>query len=262
MITKLFRIFILISAGTLLLEGLIEPQAKAIDKLVFSASSLAPQLNKIIVNYNEKNNHNVEVSFASSGSLARQIHLGAPASIFISANRRWIDWLIKKKQVQENSVSEYISNRVVLARHESAKHITGQSPADIFSSLKPKDRIGIGDPGHVPLGQYTKLSLNEVRLWDQYRDRFTPMPSALATTRLLDLAAVPMAIVYKSDALKRINIEIIYQFSDKEKGRARYWIATIKSDRTPQGRRLINYLYSKDVMKSWQENGFMLSLKP
>ena len=262
MITKLFRIFILISVGTLQLEGLIESQAKANDKLVFSASSLAPHINKIIVNYNKRNNENVEVSFASSGSLARQIDLGAPASIFISANRRWIDWLIKKKRVQENSVSEYISNRLVLARHDSARHISGKSPKDIFSSLNPKDRIGIGDPGHVPLGKYTKLSLKKIGLWDHYRARFTPMPSALATTRLLDLAAVPMAMIYKSDGLKRKNIKIIYQFSEKEKGRARYWIATIKSDKTPRGQALIDYLYSKDVMKSWQENGFMLSLDP
>ena len=262
MITKLFRIFILTSAGTLLLEGLIKPHAKANDKLIFSASSLAPQLSRIIVNYNKRHKENVVVSFASSGSLARQIDLGAPASVFISANRRWIDWLIKKKRVQENSVSEYISNRLVLARHASAKHISGKTPDDIFSSLNPNDRIGIGDPGHVPLGQYTNLSLTKVGLWEQYRDRFTPVQNALATTRLLDLAVVPMAIIYKSDALKRKNIKIIYQFSEREKGRARYWIAITKSDRTPHGQALIDYLYSKDVMKSWQENGFMLSLKP
>ena len=259
--TVFIKILIVISAGYFLPDNKVNADIKTSKNLIFSASSLAPSLTQIINRYNKTTNKTVKISFASSGSLARQIDRGAPANIFISANRTWINWLIKKRRIQAESVREYISNRLVLARHDSVKYISGKTPADFFTSLKLKDRIGIGDPGHVPLGQYTRLSLTKFRLWDQYRDRFTPMPTALATTRLLDLAAVPMAIIYESDALKRKNIKIIYQFSDQEKGRVRYWIATTKSYSTPRKQALIDYLYSKGVMKSWQENGFMLSLK-
>ena len=87
------------------------------------------------------------------------------------------------------------------------------------------------------------------------------MPSALATTRLLDLAAVPMAMIYKSDALNVRILELSISFR-REKRPRKVWIATIKSDKTPRRQALIDYFYSKDVMKSWRENGFIVSLDP
>ena len=60
---------------------------------VFAASSLAGTLDKASKLYKTNGEQQIRYSFASSSALAKQIKLGAPASIFISANKKWLNYL-------------------------------------------------------------------------------------------------------------------------------------------------------------------------
>ena len=78
--------------------------AKAQGELtVFAAASLTNAISEIAKIYTETTNIPVQLSFASSSTLARQIEAGAPADVFLSANPQWMDYLEKRGLVQPGS---------------------------------------------------------------------------------------------------------------------------------------------------------------
>ena len=77
----------------------------AADKvIVFAASSTTNMIDEVLAVYNKKGG-NAYGSYAASGALAKQIQSGAPAGIFISANKEWMDKLEKEGSVDESSAS-------------------------------------------------------------------------------------------------------------------------------------------------------------
>ena len=60
-------------------------------------------------------------SFASSSTLAKQIEQGAPASIFISADEDWMNYLAKKDLIAPDSRCDLLGNSLVLIAPASSK---------------------------------------------------------------------------------------------------------------------------------------------
>ena len=70
-------------------------------KLIFCAASLTDVVSDIISSYESETNTVVKLNLASSGTLARQIENGAQPDIFISANKKWLDYLIQLDKVDK-----------------------------------------------------------------------------------------------------------------------------------------------------------------
>ncbi|MDA1326090.1 MAG: substrate-binding domain-containing protein [Proteobacteria bacterium] len=68
--------------------------AAAEDILIFAAASTAPALEEVIHQYSEFSGDRVRASYASSGALARQLDNGAPVSLYLSANSKWMGWVV------------------------------------------------------------------------------------------------------------------------------------------------------------------------
>ena len=69
--------------------------ANAADQLtLFSAASTVHLMGKLEHNWQAKTGNRLRTVFASSGALARQIESGAPADLFLSADPRWVDFLV------------------------------------------------------------------------------------------------------------------------------------------------------------------------
>src|SRR5690606_16324083 len=60
---------------------------------VFAAASLKDALDEAAGAYAARSGQPVRVSYAASSALARQIAQRAPADVFVSADRDWMDWL-------------------------------------------------------------------------------------------------------------------------------------------------------------------------
>ena len=71
----------------------INREARATTINVFAASSLASTLEEASKLYKTSGEQQIRYSFASSSALAKQIKQGAPAAIFISANKKWLNYL-------------------------------------------------------------------------------------------------------------------------------------------------------------------------
>ena len=92
---------------------------------VFAAASTTNAITDIAKLYMDQQKDKVRISFASSSTLAKQIDNGAPADIFISANKKWMDYLEAQKMIAPKSRIDLLGNRIVLIvpAESSVKHI-------------------------------------------------------------------------------------------------------------------------------------------
>ncbi len=70
---------------------------------VYAASSLTNVMDDIVYAYQRQTGNKIRVSYAGSSSLARQIANGAPADIYLSANTKWMDYLVNQDQIEPNT---------------------------------------------------------------------------------------------------------------------------------------------------------------
>ena len=128
--------------------------ARAADLLVAAASDLAPLSAAI-----EKNFGKVRFSFASSGSLARQIENGAPFDVFLSASDQYVQELAASGSIDPSSVAVYALGRIAL-----------WSPNGAVRELKdlkktPVKHLAIANPQHAPYGLAARQALEKNNLW-------------------------------------------------------------------------------------------------
>ena len=82
--------------------------------VVFAAASLTDAITAIAANYEKETNIEIQTSFASSSTLAKQIENGAPADIFISADTKWMQYLKDKKALNDATTVDLLGNQLVL----------------------------------------------------------------------------------------------------------------------------------------------------
>jgi molybdate transport system substrate-binding protein len=79
--------------------GVARPAA-ADDVVAFAAASLKNALDEAVGAFQQAGGDKVNVSYAASSALAKQIESGAPADIFISADLDWMDYLAQKNLIK------------------------------------------------------------------------------------------------------------------------------------------------------------------
>ena len=139
------------TACWLLLLLLIPATLPAGEITVFAASSLNEALTEIARHYQRQHpRQRVVLNFAGSQTLAMQIEQGAPADLFISADRAVMDRLQRGGLVKD--AEPLLGNRLVLATRRDLPHPPGR-----LSELNRSDLLlVIGNP-QVPVGRYTRL---------------------------------------------------------------------------------------------------------
>ena len=134
----------------------------------------------------------------SSSDLARQIADGAPADVFVSASRTWMDWLEERGALAAPAVV-LAGNRLVCAAATS-EH--GDPPADLeslFAGLESDERVAIADPG-VPAGEYARASLRTAGLEQRAAAHLVGQSDVRAVARAVAAGEVAFGFLYATDA--------------------------------------------------------------
>ena len=87
---------------------------------VFAAASLTNVLQEVGDAYTAETHQAVRLSFAASSALARQIHPGAPADVFVSADQQWMDYLQSRNLIGSASRGNVVTNALVLVAPASS----------------------------------------------------------------------------------------------------------------------------------------------
>ncbi|MFW6259636.1 MAG: molybdate ABC transporter substrate-binding protein, partial [Tangfeifania sp.] len=224
--------------------------------VVFCAASLTDVIAEITDDFEGDSGTEVKLNFASSGTLARQIEHGATPSVYISANKKWLDYLNRKDYVISETREKIAENSLVwVAPLQSEQKKKAFSPGMSFPDLF-EGRLSIGDPGHVPAGSYAVQLLENLEWREKLEPRFLPAKDVRSALMVVEMGEVEAGIVYKTDALKSEKVKIITEFPDSLYGPVHYYMAIIKGQKNEKSLTLYNYILSDKVKQTWNKYGF------
>ncbi|UUM32544.1 molybdate ABC transporter substrate-binding protein [Vibrio japonicus] len=184
--------------------------SSATDKLtVYAASSMTNAVTEIVSAFEQEQDVDVTTVFAGSSSLARQLAHGAPADVFISANTKWVQYLIEQGVVSSDNVTNIASNRLVI--------ISGENDQKSFELNDPKSwahglngsRLAIGQPDAVPAGIYAKESLKNLGIWPSVKDHLAPTNNVRIALALVERKEASLGVVYRTDAQLSNKVNVL-----------------------------------------------------
>ena len=229
-------------------------QAKAETIHVFAASSLKTALDKAIENYPDKTVF-IRVSYASSSSLARQIELGAPADIFISADIDWMDYIEIKGFVRQGSRFDFAGNRLVLIAPKSAPFERVELTAEELQRVIGNGRLMTGEVKTVPVGKYAKQALVSLKLWKSVQPLIAGAESARSALNFVALGEAILGIVYESDAKAEPRVKTIAEFPHFSHQPIVYPAGLIKNSKNGANA-FLNYIRQGKGFSFFIESGF------
>ncbi|WP_340113783.1 molybdate ABC transporter substrate-binding protein [Maribellus mangrovi] len=226
------------------------------DVLVFCAASLTDVITDITSSYEEESNVKVKLNLASSGTLARQIENGGHPDIFISANKKWLDYLVEKESADSELTKRIAGNEMVLVAPSNSTLLSFQFSAEINLPDLFKGRLSIGDPQHVPAGAYALQVLQNLGCAKELEPRFLPAKDVRSALMVVELGEVEAGIVYKTDALKSDKVKILTEFPDSLHQPVGYYMTIIKGAKNDRSLQLYNYIVSEKLIPVWEKYGF------
>lgn len=225
---------------------------------VFAAASTTNALTEIAKDYESRHPVRVTLSFASSSTLAKQIASGAPADVYLSANKKWMDFLEEKNVVDQSSRTDLLGNRIVLIAPQDSplKPADVKAGMDLVALLGGDGRLSIGDPEHVPAGMYGKKALENLALWDSVKDRLAPMKDVRAALVLVERGETPLGLVYATDAAISDKVRVVGVFPTASHPSIVYPLAAVAGGNADAAAGFMAYLKSPEARAVFEKYGF------
>lgn len=230
--------------------------------LVFGAASLADALEEVGRIWEaEHPEEPVAFHFAGSNALARQVAAGAPAHLFVAADR---ERLAGSGRADLERAVPLLGNELVVIAPRM-EEIPGIERLRIGVG-EPKDllvfdRIGLADPDGVPAGVYARKWLEGAGVWDELRDRVVPAVDARANLAAVASGSLPVGVVYATDAADHDRVEVLYRVPLAEAPEVVYWAAPVDgaSDGEAQAERagrFLSFLAGPAAGEVFRRHGF------
>ena len=218
------------------------------------AVSLTDAINEICADYSKAHPGTTCVSnFGGSGTLAKQIAAGAPADLFISANPKWVDFLVGEKRVAADTVRILAANTLVF--------VGPKGRASALADLPKLKRIAIGSPRSVPAGQYAEEAMKKAGVYDTLaaEGKLVMAQDARQALVYADRGETDGAFVYKTDALLAREAVILFEVPKEFHSPVTYPMALTDSGRAnPEAQEFYRYLQSAEAGKVLTKFGFVL----
>jgi molybdate transport system substrate-binding protein len=222
--------------------------------LLFGAISTTNAITAIAKDFAERDICSLSPVFAASSTLARQIAVGAPADIFLSANQNWMDWLDEKAKLELGSRVDMLGNRLVMIVPADSKE-----NLELTESLIAKlgdSRFVIADPDHVPAGIYAKAALESLGLWQTLSPRLARMQNVRTALAVIERRGADAGIVYTSDAAASKRVRVASVIDANLHPTIRYPIAIIVGRATSAVLACYEHLLSATSAAIFESHGF------
>ncbi|GLS88172.1 molybdate ABC transporter substrate-binding protein [Cypionkella aquatica] len=174
--------------------------APAAEITVFAAASLKNALDSIAADWQKETGNSVVISYDSTAKLAKQIEQGAPADVFISASKKWMDTLSDENLINKDGRKDLLGNTLVLVASGKANPVDINKDLDL-KALLGDGKLSMGTVDSVPAGQYGKEALESLGLWASVEANVAQSDNVRAALALVAAGEAPYGIVYGSDAI-------------------------------------------------------------
>lgn len=221
---------------------------------VFAAADLAFALRDIAARFEETHHARVTLVLGSTGHLARQIALGAPADVFFAANERFVDDLIRDGALVAESRTLYAQGRLVLATRRGH----GPRLTTLEQLAVPEvRRVAIANPRHAPYGQAAEQALRAVGVWDRVRSKLVFGDHVRHALQFLETGGADAAIIALSLASVP-GIEVTPIAPALHAPLNQFVAVVTRSARPDLGRAFIGYVNGPQGRPIMKKYGFVL----
>jgi molybdate transport system substrate-binding protein len=230
--------------------------AAAEDVVVFAAASLKNALDDAVGAYQQAGGDKVNVSYAASPALAKQIESGAPADIFVSADLDWMDYLQQRSLIKPETRKTLLGNRLVLVAPSSSDIKLEIAPNFPLASLLKDGRLAIADPDAVPAGKYGKAALEKLGVWPSVADRLARAENVRAALFFVSRQEAPLGIVYQTDAAADKGVKIVAVFPEDTHPPIVYPVALTAASKSAGAAKFLGFLESATAKPIFEKQGF------
>lgn len=217
------------------------------------AASMTDVVKELVSSFvKEHPNVSILPNFASSGSLAKQIVQGAPADLYISANEKWMKYLVGEDRIASETVHVFAYNALVFVG-------TKNSRVGTLKDIVNLSLVAIGSPKSVPAGQYAAQAMEKAGLYEQLvrEDKLVMAKDVRQALIYADRGEVGGAFVYRTDGLLAQNAVILFTVPAGMHDRIAYPLGlTHAGVKNSDARNFLSYLKSPEAIRILNKYGF------
>lgn len=206
------------------------------------AASMGDLFKELLVEFSKLHpDISIRPNFGPSGGLAKQISQGAPADLYVSANKKWMAYLVEQDTIDTSSQKIFAHNTLVFV---GKKNETIRSINDV-ATLR---LIGIGSPGSVPAGQYAKQALSKSGIYSQLQKDHKLIMAKDVRQALMyaERGETDGSFVFKTDARLASRAVILFTVPEELHKSITYPLAlTTEGTDRPDARVFYDYLLSE-----------------
>lgn len=222
--------------------------------IVLAASSLQESLEAAADAFAATGHARPVLSFAASSALARQIDSGAPADLFISADRDWMDHVAQRGLIDADTRANLLGNALVLiAPRGSALR---WSPGEDLSPVIGEGRIAMADPDSVPAGKYAKAALGSLNQWEAVQQKAVRAENVRAALAFVERGEAVAGLVYATDAAASAKVRVVATFPAASHPAIVYPVARLAASTKPEARAFEEFLRGPQGQAIFRRYGF------
>lgn len=147
-------------------------QVQASEIQIAAASNLRYVLPALIMEFEQQTAHQINVSYAASGTLTTQIQHGAPFDVFFSAAPSYI-LRISDEGLSEGEVIDFARAQIVLFTSIQSPLSLDADLIGLKSALERGElnKVAIANPIHAPYGQAAQKLLEKAGIWREIQSQ-------------------------------------------------------------------------------------------
>jgi molybdate transport system substrate-binding protein len=214
------------------------------------AASMTDAVNELISLFQKQHPETTILpNYASSGALAKQIFQGAPAELYISANPKWMRYLVDNDLINAEQVQTFAHNTLVFTG-------SPEKTVTTMNDLLALNTLAIGSPKSVPAGQYAQQALG---LYEKLQSRLVLAKDVRQALLYADRGEVDGAFVYKTDALLAQQAQILLEVPQQLYTEVTYPRAlTLSGEKNPEAIAFASFLATDQASRILQKYGFVI----
>lgn len=225
--------------------------------LVAAAASLQYVMEDAIQPAFEEANPDIKLSFTfdSSGKLQTQIEEGADADVFFSAATKQMNALKDEGLVDADSIVDLLENKITLI-------VPKGSEAGITSveDITKAEKIALGDPESVPVGQYAKEMFENLGMWDEVEAKASFGTNVTEVLSWVAAGSADAGIVYLTDATtsdQAEQVDIVGYAPEGSVSKVIYPVGIVSaSQKKDAAQKFVDYLGTEEALAAFADYGF------
>ena len=235
--------------------GGVEKSSAPVELHVSAAASLTNAMNELAELYSKENpNVKIVFNFGSSGALQQAIENGGESDLFFSAAQKQMNALDEKGELAEGTRKDLLRNEVVLiVPVDSTKEIKNFEDA----ATDKVEKIALGEPKGVPVGQYSEEIFNALKILDAVKAKAVYGSDVRQVLAWTESGEVDCGVVYATDAAISDKVKVICAAPDGSHKPVVYPAAAIKSSKhLDAAKKFLDFTGSDAAKKIFAKYGF------